>query len=502
MPTTNINPLRIFISYSHTNQQEIEELERIISKAGIEYFLDVNDMEFGDDIVARVRTEIKNCTHFLIYISPASRKSEWVWCEIGMALGFQRIIIPYLGDPAIDIPKVLKNLNYISTPSGFNVFLQQLKSSTNDTLFGRMSPVERKAKDVLYYYHGGYARAIRLFCADDEYISESRVEIHYTHENLVSPPDLSESKKRAVERKKQEAEQRNALFFNGPNARLLRWRANPKGQADLATEQNTLELELGPVGWYDFVGLNEALRETVPDADIESVYSYYIGLEKLIKDGDVSSVKLSNILDTATTILSCDGYAAYQERGQRVASVPGLLTSAVAENINRYLDDTVPSDSTKLINIDHFSEEKGFSLDENYRPQGVPHPFAAVRRGIIEELSPDILSHMRPKSIKLTGLSFDLEALHPNILFTACVDLSKNEILDACSKNPGKDWQEGKIHFVRADFGDKETLTVLEQKWVPAGKASFVRAITLLNALQRKMQKDFKAVFELIATSN
>jgi hypothetical protein len=501
---------RVLISYAHEDKQTVDELVRQIREIGIDPFTD-EKIEFGKPILVKILENIKNSSHLLVYISPASLRSQWVLCEIGMALASDLRIVAYLDHPSLeqDVPATIKDLKYITNSSEFKDFLNQLKESSlnetseaslDDTLFHDAPSVVKAAKDTLYYYPRGYVSAIRLFGADDECLTERRVELHYQNEPFEYSQLLFAKKEEIIKVKTKNAQDKGAEFFNGPNTRLLKWRATPRDGIKVALEQKSLELTLGPIGWYDYVVLNETSKEKLKGAPVEE-YEYYIGLSDIISNKSVGKCRLSNLFDTATTIISSDGFVAYQQRTSRVSAVPEVLTSAVAENINRFLDDADPGDSKKNFNSVADSMADRDRRDESYQPKGVPHPFAAVRRGVGEELSPALLPIIGPNAIKLIGLSFDLGTLHPDALFALPLDLSKKEILTLCNERPGKDWLEGKLWFVRPDFKDKETAEALSKDWAPGGKASFVRTIELLDAVKRKFGVGFKEAFELLATA-
>jgi hypothetical protein len=262
-----------------------------------------------------------------------------------------------------------------------------------------------------------------------------------------------------------------------------------------------LDLTLAPVGWYDFEGLNDAFRETLPSIGYVSAYESFIGLSALVSDGDVSKAQLSNILDNAVTVITADGYVGYQQRGARIASVPGRLTSAVAENVNRYLDETDTQDQQRrLYPLSELNAIDESSLTSDYEPTGVPHPFAAAERGIRWELSPDVMQHVGTSALRLTGISFDLEALHPNFLYLLPLPISKDRLAEIRTSRPGKEAYEGHLLFMRADAHHPETQAILASKeWIPAGKASVIRAFEVLDEVRAQHQCSFEMAVKLLS---
>jgi hypothetical protein len=309
---------------------------------------------------------------------------------------------------------------------------------------------------------------------------------------------------RVVKFRKEGFRKKNTKYFNGPNTRLLHFRANPEDDRNVAKENVTLTLSLGPIGWYQFDGLNGPVRDNPKSLSGVKEYETLTGLPQLLGDGDGSRSRLSNILDTATTILTSDGFIAYSRRSSSVSAVPHRLTSAIAENINRWKDDADPRDSMSLVNKP--GDERGdVEADNKYKPQKVPHPFAAVRRGVGEELSPGLLPHVGRYAIKLTGISFDLLSAHPDLLFVIAIPLGRNEILEICL-HPGEDSHEGRLQFIpfiplsRLSKADVEINEVLhDPHWTGGGHASVVRALELVDALMENNGGSFKKAFDTLA---
>lgn len=345
-----------------------------------------------------------------------------------------------------------------------------------------MSTIERRCRDRLYYHMDGWARAIRLVGADTQVISVDRLEVAYTNEPLVLPPELRAARDSVVREQSAVADANGRIFFDGPNTRLITWRLSPRDDEGVGRELDVLHLTLGPVGWYDFEGLNGAFRANPETVGPEQMYEYYVGLSFLLSSGGVEKSKLSNILDNAVTLVTDDGYVGYQRRSGRVSLMGGAFTSAVAENTNRFLDDTSPEDPSLLYNADRFSAD----APVGYRPRGVPHPVAAVLRGIEAEVSPVLRSRIGLENVFVTGLSFDLEGLHPSLLFMVIPGLSAGEVLAARRSQPGAEYIEGTLGFVPADLASEETRDLLRQpNWVPSGQASVIRAIEVINGVAR-----------------
>lgn len=291
-------------------------------------------------------------------------------------------------------------------------------------------------------------------------------------------------------------------FFDGPMVYLTSLRDPTYEGHNVALEDPKLVLQLAPTSWYQYAGCNSFFREKSRNISAEE-YIEITGIEKIIQERNFDKNQLPSILDMAITIITIDGYILYGKRGRDI-TLPNRLTSIVAENINRFLDDTKLESSTQLINpLATWNDEK--SKDKEYQPTGVPHPFAAAIRGIKEELSPSLLCDPRIQptvrsALKITGVSFDLDSCHPDLLFCLPISLSLSEIKILCDQNPGEHKKKEVIMLAtKADWHDPATQEVLKDPlWIPGGHASVVRTLALLHELRKDMTYD--QAFEFIAS--
>lgn len=119
--------------------------------------------------------------------------------------------------------------------------------------------------------------------------------------------------------------------------------------------------------------------------------------------------------------------------------------------------------------------------------------------GITEEASYKMPDRIPDGGMKCTGLCFSLDALQPDLLWIVLVNLTAEEFTKKCRIEHGRDWREGRIRFVPADFKDAETQRILARPdWIAAGKASLVRAIELIDVLAHQRQISPTQVFDVI----
>jgi hypothetical protein len=101
----------VFISHSARDRWIATQLDRNLRNIpGVETFLDENDIQGGDRIAERVRSEMTRCDEVVILFSTASQQSDWVKAEIGAAwvLGKRLVILLDKLVPR-DIPQIVSD---------------------------------------------------------------------------------------------------------------------------------------------------------------------------------------------------------------------------------------------------------------------------------------------------------------------------------------------------------------------------------------------------------
>lgn len=106
---------QVFISYSHEDADYANSVEEAIRREGVDVWLD-NRLLAGTRWDRIVESKIDTCSAFVILMSPASEKSEWVNREIARAQQLKKPIFPLLlsGQPFFR----LSDLQFEMTPDG------------------------------------------------------------------------------------------------------------------------------------------------------------------------------------------------------------------------------------------------------------------------------------------------------------------------------------------------------------------------------------------------
>ncbi len=115
---------RVFISYSRVDQEIASALSALLKSLAIDHFLDQKNIDWGSDITHEVKAGLRDCSHLLLVVSPASLKSSWVAYEIGQAAALGKVILPYLTHPSLELPSFISGLNYKSKMQDVRAFFE------------------------------------------------------------------------------------------------------------------------------------------------------------------------------------------------------------------------------------------------------------------------------------------------------------------------------------------------------------------------------------------
>jgi len=128
---------RIFISHSSRDEWVAKQLETLVGASGAETFLDVSDIDHGDDFEERLLGAAEEADELLVLLTPWARPSRYVWMEIG-AFWFQRkriVVVLYGLEPDeiagdSDMPVRLKRTNFV-TLNDVDEYFEQLRHRAN-----------------------------------------------------------------------------------------------------------------------------------------------------------------------------------------------------------------------------------------------------------------------------------------------------------------------------------------------------------------------------------
>ena len=116
----------VFLSHSTQDQWICEVFREKIEGQGVGVWLDAFDLPGGANVKERIKEGMRSADECLILLSPASRQSDWVRHEAGMAdaLGKWTCLI-LLHVTEADVPAPLQDLRFLSI-NDFASYIEQL----------------------------------------------------------------------------------------------------------------------------------------------------------------------------------------------------------------------------------------------------------------------------------------------------------------------------------------------------------------------------------------
>jgi hypothetical protein len=87
--------MSIFISYSREDQAYVNKLVEALRKHELPWWLD-NKIDYGDKWPRVIEDNLRKSQVFLLVMSPRSKNSHWVNCELALALELKKPIFPLL----------------------------------------------------------------------------------------------------------------------------------------------------------------------------------------------------------------------------------------------------------------------------------------------------------------------------------------------------------------------------------------------------------------------
>lgn len=131
------------MSHSSRDTWIAHQMAKAIEAVGLPTFLDVNDIEVGDEIGNDIRKAIRDCFEFVVLVTPSSLDRRYVWMEIGAAWVLRKRIATVLYQitpaeiaTASNIPAILKSINLLDI-NEFDIYTRELRRRARETHAGK-----------------------------------------------------------------------------------------------------------------------------------------------------------------------------------------------------------------------------------------------------------------------------------------------------------------------------------------------------------------------------
>jgi hypothetical protein len=126
--------IKVFLSHQSTDSVTAARIaQRLRINHSIDSYLDVIDPFIGhrgEDLAAHIRTEMSKCTQLLAVVSEATKNSQWVPWEIGVATEKSYPLATFLAGNAT-APEFLRKWPYLRSDLDVDRYAQASKSAQN-----------------------------------------------------------------------------------------------------------------------------------------------------------------------------------------------------------------------------------------------------------------------------------------------------------------------------------------------------------------------------------
>lgn len=112
--------IRAFLSHAAKEKEIAGKLKEKIQPYGIDVFVAHDDLEGATEWMSELHTEIKECEIFLVLLSENYHSSDFTDQELGMALSYEKPIIPICIDSTIPYGFISKLQRIKSNPGFYN----------------------------------------------------------------------------------------------------------------------------------------------------------------------------------------------------------------------------------------------------------------------------------------------------------------------------------------------------------------------------------------------
>lgn len=128
-----------FVSYSRQDAPEVREIVgENLTAHGLPYFLDEKDIQGGSKPVEELEEAIRRACVGILVLSDASIRSQWVFFEAGLLVGFKKRLVPFVLDAATtqdlldELPDFLRQYQIVHEVDDLVALVQEAQSTYYD----------------------------------------------------------------------------------------------------------------------------------------------------------------------------------------------------------------------------------------------------------------------------------------------------------------------------------------------------------------------------------
>ena len=121
---------KIFVSHAHEDQDAAHQITTALAKAGLDPWLDVQELRSGDELLRTIAKVLAEAEYFAIVLTQRTLTKPWVLTEMRMTLtreiehGHPKVLVLRLDD--CEVPLELRHKVYLDFRGRFDAALTEL----------------------------------------------------------------------------------------------------------------------------------------------------------------------------------------------------------------------------------------------------------------------------------------------------------------------------------------------------------------------------------------
>ncbi len=144
-----MNPemFNVFVSYSTSDLQNVEELKNSLVGSGINVFVAEHSVLASETLSDKISTAIAACDLVILLWSSNAKASEWVSQEIGKAHSLHKTILPLVLEDGLHLPGFISGLKYLPVFKDRQTAMSQAHAFVMEQLQAKQVVARRKEEE-------------------------------------------------------------------------------------------------------------------------------------------------------------------------------------------------------------------------------------------------------------------------------------------------------------------------------------------------------------------
>jgi nucleoside 2-deoxyribosyltransferase len=124
-------PYKVFISSARRDIDLARDLAKRLEKAGLTVSLPIGSSDTGEDVRAKINSELHKADEVIVILTPNSLDSKWLLFEMGVATSLDKQLTPLVqGVEPKELPPIIKQMDYVKY-ADLERYISKLKQRAN-----------------------------------------------------------------------------------------------------------------------------------------------------------------------------------------------------------------------------------------------------------------------------------------------------------------------------------------------------------------------------------